>query len=231
MIPHRLPPFCIEWRELFSAGEVVSVRRKCDHRSRRRMGAGLAAAAVLAAAFWRFDGYVNQTIKPTLHKLAEYEARDAAAQAVSDAASAVAGQQGSAQELLTISGNVCQLDTGAANQLCSLAADTAQAYLAAAPLAEYTVPFGSLTDDTLFSGRGPGWHFSLQPRGYVQSTLRQHTESLSVNTTRYSAEIELTLTMDLILDSTIETLTFTGYVPLATVLWQGDVPQFYSSAP
>ena len=71
----------------------------------------------------------------------------------------------------------------------------------------YRVPFGSLTNNSLLSGLGPGWLIQLQPQGYVQGEIRQTAESLSINTTRYCAVLHLSVTVNMILDGSTATLT------------------------
>lgn len=65
--------------------------RRCTvagrHRARLRVLALLLAAAVLAGGL-ALNRYVNTTVKPTLHQLAEYEARAATVQAVNQAVAA-----------------------------------------------------------------------------------------------------------------------------------------------
>ena len=51
------------------------------------------AAALLLAGFLHINRYVNTVIKPTLHELAEYEARAAAVQAVNRAVAAELSRQ------------------------------------------------------------------------------------------------------------------------------------------
>ena len=70
----------------------------------------------------------------------------------------------------------------------------------ALPEISYRVPFGSLTNNSLLSGLGPGWPVQLQPQGYVQGEIRQTAESLSINTTRYCAVLHLSVTVNMILD-------------------------------
>ena len=74
-----------------------------------------------------------------------------------------------------------------------------------------------------------GWRFSLQPQGYVQGKIRETAESLSINTTRCTAALELTVTVNMVLDGRTATLTVIDTVPLASVLIRGDIPQAYAS--
>ena len=184
----------------------------------------LAAALVLAAlALGQFSRYVNTTVKPTLHQLAEYEARAATVQAMQSAVSAQLQTMPTLCEALYIQrGELVQLDTARAN--------AAKVQLTAAlPKTDYLIPFGSLTNNSLLSGLGPGWEFTPQPQGYVQGAVRETAESLSINTTRCTAVLELTVTVNMVLDGRTATLTVTDTVPLASVLICGDTPSAYAS--
>lgn len=65
--------------------------RRCsakDRRQARRRGFCLLAVLVLTAGVLSLNRYVNTVVKPTLHELAEYEARSAAVQAMNRAVAA-----------------------------------------------------------------------------------------------------------------------------------------------
>lgn len=94
---------------------------------------------------------------------------------------------------------------------------------------EYSIPFGSLTGNYLLSGQGPGWKLKLQPEGYVQASWQESYESLSINTTRYTAELSLSVTVNMILDGRSETLTVREALPMLTLLLQGESPRAYAS--
>lgn len=93
----------------------------------------------------------------------------------------------------------------------------------------YAVPFGSLTNNSLLSGLGPGWLLSIRPKGYVQGEIRETTQSLSINTTRYSAVLQLSVTVNMILDGSTATLTVAADYPLASLLVCGDIPNAYAA--
>lgn len=99
----------------------------------------------------------------------------------------------------------------------------------ALPETAYRVPFGSLTNNSLLSGLGPGWRVSIQPRGYVQGSIREYTESLSINTTRYSAVLQLSVTVNMILDGSTATLTVETEYPLASLFIRGGTPNAYAA--
>ena len=207
------------------------LRRKQPIKRRTFVKFYLAAALVLAAAaLWQFSRYVNTTVKPTLHQLAEYEARAATVQAMQSAVSAqLQTVPDLCEALYTQQGELVQLDTARANAAKMQLTAAVQQSLAALPGTDYLIPFGSLTNNSLLSGHGPGWRFSLQPQGYVQGKIRETAESLSINTTRCTAALELTVTVNMVLDGRTATLTVTDTVPLASVLIRGDIPQAYAS--
>lgn len=199
------------------------------HRVRWRVR--LAVGGVLAAALlWRFSRYVDTEIKPTLYKLAEYEAREATAQAINTAIDTEIQRTPEQYEnLYVVQGGSVTMDAAAVNTACSLLIAAVQRAIDACPAAEYAVPFGSLTDYTLLGGLGPEWTVDFQPQGYVQGRLEETTESLSVNTTRYSAVLVLQVTVNMVLDGRTDTITVTDRVPLATYLLGGEIPQVYAA--
>ena len=180
-------------------------------------------------AAWRFSRYVNTTVKPTLHQLAEYEARAATTQAIQGAVStALSAAPTLCADLYICQGDTVQLDTARANAAKMQLLAAVQQALAAMPETDYRIPFGSLTDNSLLSGLGPGWHFTLQPQGYAEGTITETAQSLSINTTRCTANLTLAVTVNTVLDGRTATLTVTDAVPLASILVQGGVPQAYA---
>ncbi len=207
------------------------LRRKQPLKRRTFIKFYVMTALLLAVlALWQFSRYVNTTVKPTLHQLAEYEARAATVQAMQAAVSAQLQTTPTLCEALyTQQGELIQLDTVRANAAKVQLTAAVQQSLAALPETDYLIPFGSLTNNSLLSGLGPGWEFSLQPQGYMQGTIRETAESLSINTTRCTAVLELTVTVNMVLDGRTATLTVIDTVPLASVLIRGDIPSAYAS--
>ena len=199
--------------------------RRCSVKAMRRAQLRgvlwLLAASLLAGGLW-LNRYVNTVIKPTLRELAEYEARAATVQAVNRAVAAALAADASLTDALFVqSGGIVSLDAAAAG--------AAQLRLVSAlPEENFTIPFGSLTNNSLLSGLGPGWRMQVQPKGYAEGHIREATESLSINTTRYSAVLQLSVTVNMILDGSTATLTVYADYPLASVLIGGDTPSAYA---
>ena len=208
--------------------------RRMQYKGRRRLPlrlyAALLAAAVTAAGLW-FNAYINTEIKPELQQLAEYYARAETLEAMHRAV------QQTLQERPLLGGSLyrgeedrLQLDAAQANAVRSALTAAVETQLALLPQQEYCIPFGSLTGNSLLSGWGPGWDITLQPQAYVQAEWKETAESLAINTTRISAALLLTATVNMILDGRTETLEVCETVPLASVLMCGDTPQVYAAA-
>lgn len=197
-------------------------------RAKRRSLVWLAAALLLAGAL-HINRYVNTVIKPTLHELAEYEARAATVQAVNRAVAAELSRQPALCSALFVdNGGILCLDAARAGAAQAALIGAVQAEMDALPEISYRVPFGSLTNNSLLSGLGPGWPVQLQPQGYAQGKIRQTAESLSINTTRYCAVLQLSVTVNMILDGSTATLTVEQTCPLVSLLAGGEIPDVYA---
>lgn len=175
------------------------------------------------------NGYINFQIRPTLMELAEYEARYRTTQAIHSAVQRALQQDPQAcSGLYVVTQDCVQLDTAKINDVRTLLLQSVEQEMDALPLQTYEIPFGSLTGNSLLSGHGPGWKVELQPQGYVQAEWKESTESLSINVTRYSACLEIGVTLNMVLDGRSETLTVTDRIPLASMLLRGETPSTYA---
>ena len=102
--------------------------------------------------------------------------------------------------LFVQSGGIVSLRRAAAGTAQLRLVSAVQEEMNALPEEDFTIPFGSLTNNSLLSGLGPGWRMQVQPKGYAEGHIREATESLSINTTRYSAVLQLSVTVNMILD-------------------------------
>lgn len=133
--------------------------RRCsakDRRQARRRGFCLLAVLVLTAGVLSLNRYVNTVVKPTLHELAEYEARSAAVQAMNRAVAAeLARSPALCDALFTQDSGLVSLDAAAAGAAQTQFVSAVQTEMDALPEICYAVPFGSLTNNSLLSGLGP----------------------------------------------------------------------------
>lgn len=178
-----------------------------------------------------FNAYVDAEIRPTLMQLAEYEARAVVLQTMHQAVNETMEQwEADCAAIYLETADGLQMNAVAANRVRSKLIQAVQEGMEALPERKYYIPFGSLTGNSLLNGHGPGWEVNLQPEGYVQGQWKEHTESLSINTTRCSADLLLSVTVNMILDGRTETITVTDSLPMASVVLCGDTPDVYAAA-
>lgn len=203
-------------------------RRKRKKRLSRRLV--LAVLILLLVGVW-FNAYVDEVIRPVLMQLAEYEAQALVSQVIHTAVDAqLQTDGGGCDDLYTMTDSGVQMDAVSANRIRNRLILAVQDALEEIPLYECEIPFGSLTGNSLLNGRGPAWKVELQPQGYVQARWEESSESLSINTTRYSAQLALSVTVNMVLDGSTQTLTVTDQIPLASLLLCGDTPTVYAAA-
>lgn len=191
--------------------------------------------AVLLCALLALCAYIEDRFDPILDELAEYEACAAVVQAVNGTVT-----QELARDPQAYTG-LYQLQYDADGALLAIIADTAamnrtrqqlvaavEAALQQQPERTVLVPFGTLTGFSLFNGLGPGWALHLRPQAYVESSIRERTESVPINRTRYTAELVLELTINLVLDGKNRVLHRQTAIPVASVVAEGGVPLLYS---
>lgn len=203
----------------------------CKHKPRKAtMWLVLLFIAVLLLFSW-FNAYINTEIRPTLMQLAEYDARSETLQIIHEAVDQTMEQQTAATtELYRVTESGVEMDASIANRLRNALIMSVQEAMESAPERKYSIPFGSLTGNSLFSGHGPGWSVQWKPQGYVQTEWRENGESLSINTTRYSASLMVSVTVNMVLDGRTETLTVRDEIPLASLLLCGDTPSVYAAS-
>lgn len=200
-------------------------RRHCHIRHIRLKLGILGMLGVL----YLFNMYIDREVRPTLMQLAEYEARSQALQVIHDAVDqSLQSQPSLCSALYITTQDSVQLDATQANVVRNTLLQAVEDCLETLPEKKYSIPFGSLTGNSLLSGHGPGWEVQLQPEGFVQAEWRESSESLSINTTRYQAILEISVTMNMVLDGRTETLTATDAVPLASILLRGQTPSVYA---
>lgn len=213
-------------------GAPVRLRKTKKRKQRRRISIRwMFWGMLLVFTVLGFNAYVDAEIRPTLMQLAEYEARAVVLQTMHQAVNETMEQwEADCAAIYLETADGLQMNAVAANRVRSKLIQAVQEGMEALPERKYYIPFGSLTGNSLLNGHGPGWEVNLQPEGYVQGQWKEHTESLSINTTRCSADLLLSVTVNMILDGRTETITVTDSLPMASVVLCGDTPDVYAAA-
>lgn len=195
------------------------------------LGLGLVFVPLLAT----YTAVVQYAVTPRLEDLAEYQCRAVVAQAMNRAVSTEMEQN---QQLYSDLYSVVDqngksagisADTAVLNQARLNLVEAVQNELQTLPESELRIPIGSLVGVTALGGLGPGWELRLLPQAYVESEVREECYSVSINRTQYTATLELTVTINMVLDGKTATAQVTQQVPLASFLLEGDTPELYSS--
>lgn len=213
-------------------GAPVRLRKTKKRKQRRRISIRwMFWGMLLVFTVLGFNAYVDAEIRPTLMQLAEYEARAVVLQTMHQAVNETMEQwEADCAAIYIEKADGLQMNAVAANRVRSMLIQAVQEGMEALPERKYYIPFGSLTGNSLLNGHGPGWEVNLQPEGYVQGQWKEHTESLSINTTRCSADLLLSVTVNMILDGRTETITVTDSLPMVSVVLCGDTPDVYAAA-
>lgn len=216
-----------------SSGGGGPMRRKPMRSHKQRKNAlrwKLLVVGMLGTLVW-FNGYIDREIRPTLMKLAEYEARSITLQTVHEAVNDQMQQSPDlCASLYLVQEDWVQMDAAAANRIRSQMICAVEVAMQSLPEHAYGIPFGSLTGNSLLNGHGPVWEVTLQPEGYAEAQWQEKSESLSINTTRYAAELLVEVTVNMILDGRTETLTVRDTIPMADILLRGDTPSAYAAS-
>lgn len=207
--------------------------KKAPHPVRRRLIALLLCLVLLVYGYF----YLVQTaFKPTLEQLAEYECRAIVVQAVNRAV----GQEMQAEPklyegLYTLqydnSGQIqtVQTDTAALNRVRTALIQAVEEELSVLQQTSLEIPFGSLTGITALGGLGPSWELILLPDAYVEGTIQEKVQSVSVNRTQYTVALNLSVTISMVLDGNTATAQVQDQIPVASILLDGEIPTYYSA--
>ena len=177
-----------------------------------------------------FSHYVNTEIKPTFHELAEYQARSATVETLNRAVSETVQQAPDwVNHIYTLENGMVALNAAAVTAAQTDLVTAVERAMTQLPEHSETIPFGSLTNNSLLGGHGPGWRMTMRPQGYVQSRLRESARSLAINSVQYSIHLVLTVTVNMILDGRSSTITVEHDVLLASVIVTGQTPNYYAA--
>lgn len=204
--------------------------------SRRRYWRYLGTALFIGAAALALCLYIENRVDPILDELAEYEARATVTQALDRAVAAFCERAGplcpQAYRLQYAQDGEVQAviaDAEALDDACRGLTAAVDLALQSLPQRVVYVPFGTLTGLSLLNGLGPGWGLCLQPQAYATGSVREAAEQISVNCTRYSAWLELQVTINMVLDGKNRVLDVRSSIPVASVTVRGQTPLYYGA--
>lgn len=195
---------------------------------------------VLLILFLLGCGYlylVQTAFKPTLEELAEYECRAIVVKAMNRAVETEMEMAPERYEQLYTTDyatdgslRAVYADTAALNRAKAALIQAVEESLAILEETDLEIPYGSLTGVTAFGGLGPVWKLTLLPDAYVEGTLQEKTEAVSINRTKYTITLDLQVTISMVLDGNTATAMVGNQIPIVSVLLDGEVPTCYAAA-
>ena len=97
------------------------------------------------------------------------------------------------------------------------------------PKNDISISLGSLSGSIFLLEMGPGWTVHLNPDGYVEGRMEETMEPAAINRTRFTADLVLETTVNVILNGRAALTQVEVRVPLASFLLDGEVPAYYGS--
>ena len=67
------------------------------------------------------------------------------------------------------------------------------------------------------------------PDAYVEGTIQEKVQSVSVNRTQYTITLDLNVTISMVLDGNTATAQVQDQIPVASILLDGEIPTYYSA--
>lgn len=211
------------------------MRRATSIKPHLKVRLRLLGMVLLAVLVWYGAAALDAKIQPALQELAEYESRAVTVEVMNAAiAQEMEVHPQRYEGLYSIryaqDGSISTVESN------SLALNQARLYLIEAvtqalrelPETELQIPWGSLLDSALLNDRGPSWSLCIQPRGYVEGKIQESVREIEINKAEYCIDLELSTSINMILDGENHLLNVKNTVPVAHILLDGDTPSYYS---
>ena len=212
---------------------VMQMKKKVRIREKHRLcrwKITLVGVLGICLAVWYAGECISHAIWPALREVAQHECRTVVVQTIHEALrQELSNHPGRYDTLYTVEHGVIQGDSVRLNAARLSLVGAAEQALETLPDKTITIPLGALSGSIFLFDLGPGWKVHLSPKGYVEGTITEQTEPAAINRTQFTATLELTVTVNVILDGRASLASVTEELPLASFLLDGDTPTYYSS--
>ena len=120
-------------------------------------------------------------------------------------------------------------DVASVNKIKTLANNELLSALSELDGENISIPLGTLTDNVLFVGRGPEITVKLQLTGNSEVEIRSVFESVGINQTRHSVNMEIECRVYTVMLGAKSSQVITLSVPIAETIIVGTVPDTFLS--
>ena len=190
---------------------------------------------LIATVFMLLSIYlINHNMRPALLSYAKARAETLATNAMNEAILAVMQDDtkyGSLIESFGDGSRIYMLQTNTRN-MNMLAVECSQSSLESISqlgAQGISVPVGTISGVSFFSGQGPQIKVQFTPSGSVKSEFRSELKSAGINQSLYRVYLKLTTTICIVLPGVNDTVTVSSEVAIAENIIAGDVPQVYTN--
>lgn len=202
-----------------------------SHLFRRRLALFLCMLCGLVIAG---SAFLSHNMRPALAALAEARIRAIAARAMNDAILESMGDEETYAKLISVRENgdkvyMLQANTRNMNILAAACAEAAQDRIAEIGEQGISVPLGTVTGVSFFSGKGPGIRVSFTPMGSVQSQFNSDLHATGINQSLYRVNLKLTTSVRLIMPGVSQIVQVSAEAAIAESIIVGDVPEVYTN--
>lgn len=190
---------------------------------------------IAVTAFLLLLVLLDMQIRPAVKKMAAYQARLYAVQAINDAVTEeLADRNVTYDSLVKLSkgadGAVTAIETDmlSLNRLKVGVTDAIVQKLRVLESSELEIPIGTLFGGQMFSGRGPAVDFRVLHVGYVQSDIQNKFDSAGINQTRHQLMLNTTITITALVPGYSADTEVTTNLCLAETIIVGTVPEAFT---
>ena len=188
------------------------------------------AVVPLTAAF----SILSANMRPAMTALAIARIRSIAARAMNDAILDSMGDETNYASLIQVRENgehvyMLQANTHKMNILAADCAEAAQGRIAQMGDQGISIPLGTITGISFFSGKGPSIRVYFTPAGSVQSEFHSEFISSGINQSLYRVNLLLTASVRLVMPGVSETINVQAEAAIAESIIVGAVPEVYTN--
>lgn len=176
---------------------------------------------------------VDWRLQPTLHQIAQAQARVLATEAVTQAVATELAQDIRWEDLYALrpdsTGRVVlvQPNTAEIDRLTSKVTIRVQDFLKKITQTQIRIPLGQVFGTDILANVGPRITTSVVPIGTVTTKILSDFEEAGINQIRHKIYLEVTAHIKIVVPLVVSTTDVTTQVPITEVLIMGDVPETY----
>lgn len=208
-------------------------RRRSPAGKRRRLSPWMGGAAGILLALI-FIWHLELQLRPVLEAMAEARVKNVVAQTLDAAIAAEISAQGIRYEDLILiernaEGDITALTSNMTgmNELRTGILESVLAQVGSLEMDDLSIPVGSLTGVSLFSGRGFTLPVEVVAVGSAHGDFQSRFTSAGINQTRHRILLEVTVSVEILLPGETMATEVSAQVPVAETVIVGQVPDTY----